>query len=454
MASSDDASPDSPSAVAPDLTHRQQYIVLAAAFAAWMFAGAAISLFILISRQIILGLLGHDIPESVVTQWIAWYQAAFLFGAAAGGWVFGALGDRLGRTRAMGLSVLCYSGLTFACYFVSDPWIMLALRGLACMGIGGVWPNAVALVAEAWPDASRPFLAGLLGTAANFGFVLLGIICYISPATENDWRWVLLVASTPLLVAFWILTLVPESRRWLAAQATASTAQSGSPVAAVFRPPLLSTTLLGIALGAVPVVGTAANANWLTPWSDQASQAARTAAPSGQTVAPTSAASRPTAKRVDPRSKARTQISRSSGAAIGSLLGGLIASWLGRRITYFLISLGACATSTFIFTQLTPQHPQFQTFAFILGFVGVTYFGWLPLFLPEMFPTRVRSTGAGISFNTGRIVAAFVCLGTGFLVDVFHGDYARIGLWSGTIYIAGMLLIWFVPRGEAAKIAD
>lgn len=429
------------------LARRQQFLVLAAAFAAWMFAGAAISLFILISRQIILGLLGQETSEAVVTQWIAWYQAAFLFGAAAGGWLFGALGDRLGRTRAMGLSVLCYSGLTFACYFVSDPWIMLMLRGLACMGIGGVWPNAVALVAEAWPDASRPFLAGLLGTAANVGFVLLGIVCYISPATENDWRWVLLVASAPLLVGVWILALVPESRRWLAARQTDGPGQARSPVAEVFRAPLLSTTLLGIALGAVPVMGTAANANWLTPWSDQAARAAATAEPSPS-------GSQPTPKKADPRSKARTQISRSSGAAIGSLLGGLIASWVGRRITYFLISLGALATSTYIFTQLTPQHPWFQGFAFILGLIGVTYFGWLPLFLPELFPTRVRSTGAGISFNTGRIVAAFVCLGTGFLVDVFHGDYAQIGLWSGTIYIAGMVLIWFAPRGDSARLAD
>jgi MFS family permease len=449
MSSSGNLAPDD-ALPAAELSRRQQYIVLIAAFAAWMFAGAAISLFILISRQIILGLLGPDTSESVVTQWIAWYQAAFLFGAAAGGWLFGALGDRLGRTRAMGLSVLCYSGLTFACYFVSDPWTMLVLRGLACMGIGGVWPNAVALVAEAWPDASRPFLAGLLGTAANFGFVLLGVICYVSPATENDWRWVLLVASTPVLIGVWILALVPESQRWITAQATPSTQTSGSPVATVFRSPLLSTTLLGIALGAVPVVGTAANANWLTPWSDQAAEATR-AAQATSDEAPSNTSPAP---KKDPRSKARTQISRSSGAAIGSLLGGLIASWLGRRITYFLISLGALATSTYIFTQLTPQHPHFQSFAFVLGFVGVTYFGWLPLFLPELFPTRVRSTGAGISFNTGRIVAAFVCLGTGFLVDVFHGDYARIGLWSGTIYIAGMVLIWLAPSGEATRLAD
>jgi SHS family sialic acid transporter-like MFS transporter len=457
MASSD----TDPGPVAPtpaELTRRQQYIVLAAAFAAWMFAGSAISLFILISRQIVLGLLGPETAEAVVTQWFAWYQAAFLFGAAAGGWTFGALGDRLGRTRAMGLSVLCYSGFTLACYFVDDPWVMLVLRGVACMGIGGVWPNAVALVAEAWPDASRPFLAGLLGTAANVGFVLLGAVCYVSPATVDSWRWVLLVGSSPLLVGLWVLAAVPESRRWLASRSPA-VQQDGSPLAAVLRPPLLSRTLLGIALGAVPVVGTAANASWLTPWSDQVAQqaaAASEAVESESTVAAPRSASTaaPRKASADPRSKARTQIVRSSGAAIGSLLGGLIASWLGRRVTYFLISLGALATSTYIFTQIDPLHPYFQTAVFVLGFVGVTYFGWLPLFLPELFPTRVRSTGAGISFNTGRVVAAFFLLGTGFLVDVFRGNYAQIGFWSGMIYLVGMVIIWFAPRSDAGRITD
>ena len=132
-----------------------------------------------------------------MTRWFAWYQAAFLFGAAAGGWLFGWLGDRLGRTRAIGAGVLCYSLFTLACYFARSADTMLALRFLACLGVGGVWPNAVALVAEAWPNASRPFLAGLLGAAANVGFVLLGVIGYCFPITQDAWRWALLVAATP-----------------------------------------------------------------------------------------------------------------------------------------------------------------------------------------------------------------------------------------------------------------
>jgi hypothetical protein len=147
-------------------------------------------------------------------------------------------------------------------------------------------------------------------------------------------------------------------------------------------------------------------------------------------------------------------MTRSGGAVFGSLLGGIIASVLGRRVSYFLISLGALAASTYIFSELDPLHPQFQVFAFVLGFIGITYFGWLPLFLPELFPTRVRTTGAGISFNTGRVVAAVVVLSAGFLLGRFSGDYAQVGVWSGTIYALGMIVIWFVPRRGGGQLED
>src|SRR3954470_17415526 len=84
------------------LSRRQRAGVLLAAFLAWMFAGLEISLFVLVHRQMTLELLGASTPERDVTRWFAWFQCAFLFGAAAGGWLFGFLGDRFGRTRALG----------------------------------------------------------------------------------------------------------------------------------------------------------------------------------------------------------------------------------------------------------------------------------------------------------------------------------------------------------------
>lgn len=444
--------------VSSNQTHRRTMLV--AAFLAWMFAGLENSLFILIHRQMMLELLGPDTPEKLITEWFAWFQSAFLFGAAAGGWIFGALGDYFGRTRAMAVSVACYSGLTLICYFVHDVRLMWALRFTACLGFGGAWPNAVALVSEAWPSASRPLMAGVMGTAANVGFVILGIIGYTFAITNDHWRWTLLVGGSPLLLAVWILIAVPESSRWLTARSAVRESQARLPVIEVFQRPLLYRTLLGISLGAIPVIGTAANANWVVPWTDQyeaelAKKNELTAAvkvtkptdvngKSGNDVVAEEPAAKP--RKADPRKKALTQIQRSSGAIVGSLLGGMIASLVGRRLSYFLISLTTFAVSTFLFTQLNPHHALFPYVTFMLGLFGVTYFGWLPLFLPELFPTHVRSTGTGISFNTGRVIAACVVLLTAFRMDLFEGDYAQVGMWSGLIYVVGMIIIWFAPR--------
>lgn len=426
-------------AAEPELpTHRGT--ILAAGFLAWMFAGLEIALFVLVHRQMSLDLLGPDTPEPVITEWFAWYQAAFLLGAAAGGWLFGYLGDRFGRTFTLAISVNCYSLFALTCYVANSAELMLVLRFCACLGIGGVWPNAVALVSEAWPNASRPLIAGVLGAAANVGMVLLGAIAYFFPVSNDDWRWVFLLAASPALLGLLLHVAVPESPKWLASRQTHSEKKPASPLGEVLRPPLLSRLLIGIALGAIPVVGSAANANWLVPWTDHANE--------------TKARSEGTERKpADSRQKAKTMITRSGGAVFGSLLGGIVASLLGRRLSYFLISLGAFAASSYIFGQLDPLHENFHLASFALGFIGITYFGWLPLFLPELFPTRVRSTGTGIAFNTGRVVAAVVVLSTGFLLNQFGGDYAQVGLWSGTIYAVGMLAAAFIPK-NTGKLED
>jgi len=441
-----------------ELSTTERWIVLVAAFSAWMFAGMQISLFVLIARPAIIDILGSTVPsdeiERVAAQWFAWYQCAFLLGAAAGGWIFGALGDRAGRTKAMGASVLCYSLVTGLCYFVSDPVVLWVLRFIACLGIGGVWPNAVALAVEGLPGVSRPLLAGLMGAAANVGFVLLGVICLWFVVTPESWRWVLLVGAAPAILGMVSLAIVPESPSWLARSApAASGANPSQPVREILRPPLLSRTLIGICLGAIPVIGTSANANWLIPWADQASATTAAAAPtatSGKDVK--NAASVKTSG--DPRKKAMTQITRSGGAVFGSLLGGWIASLVGRRLTYFAISLVSFLISSYIYGMLTPLDDAFGTFTFLLGFVGVTYFGWLPLYLPELFPTRVRSTGTGVTFNSGRILAAVSVLGAGVLVGWFEGDYARVGTFTGLIYVLGMVVICFAPDTSKQRMED
>ena len=287
---------------------------------------------------------------------------------------------------------------------------------------------------RAWPNVSRPILAGLIGTSANLGFMGLSLIAKIPgmEITPDQWRWVMVLGSTPAILAVLIWLWVPESPKWLAGRVASDdkSASTGNPMTEVFRPPLLRCTILGICLGTIPLMGNWGSANWTVPWAGQV----------GGLEAPAL--------------KASTQLSKSTGGAIGALLGGWLASRLGRRKTYFLISLISLFISFIIFRYLKPGDPTFLIWVFWIGFFGTLYFGWLPLYLPELFPTRVRATGSGVSFNFGRILTALGVLGTGQLMLAFEGDYARVGQVTCLIFVMGTIVILFAPDTSQKKLDD
>jgi MFS family permease len=402
---------------------------LATAFLGWMMAGAIMAIAPLAGRAATESFVPAA-SEGQLGAWISRYVCAFLLGAAAGGLGFGWLGDRIGRSKAMAASILCYSILTGCTYFAQTPLQYLTLHFLACLGVGGMWPNGVALVSEAWPDVSRPLLAGLIGTSANFGLMLLAGLAArpgLQISAEN-WRWVTIVCATPIVLGAFVALFVPESPRWVASMLSRSTQEIQSPIAITFQPPILQLTLLGICLGAIPLMGNWGSANWTVPWAGQ--------------IGATDALDL----------KAWTQFNKSFGGAVGALLGGWIASQFGRRSTYFVISLVSLCISYYIFRFSNPRDPMFPYLVFGIGFSGTLYFGWLPLFLPELFPTHVRATGSGVSFNFGRILTAFGALGTGELLRSFAGDYARVGQLTCLVYVLGMIVICFAPDTSKTKL--
>jgi MFS family permease len=366
--------------------------------------------------------------KTPVGRWFAWNQCAFLFGAATGGLLFGWLGDRVGRARGMALSILTYSAFSATVYFAQTPGQFATLWFLACLGVGGMWPNGVALVAEAWSNVSRPALAGVIGTSANIGIFLFATLARFVPITPDDWRWAMLVGAVPLVLGAFALAAVPESPRWLAARdKQPGPSDSAASTAGVFRPPLVWVTLVGIVLATTPILGGWGTANWMTPWSEEAGSAALRAEV-GQTRALT--------------------------GIVGSLLGGWIASALGRRTTYFLVSVASLAIAQYVFRVLVPTDASFLFWVGVLGFVSGVYFGWLPLCLPELFPTRVRSTGAGVSFNFGRIATAVTLFVSGALMGYFGGDYARIGQITSLFFLLGIVAICFAPDTGKRQLGD
>jgi MFS family permease len=149
---------------------------LAAALLGWMFDGLEMGLFPLVARPALGDLLGTGIPEADISRWFAVATAGFLVGAATGGVLFGWLGDRLGRVRAMTLSVLTYAVFSGLCGFAGEAWQVAVLRFLSALGMGGEWSLGVALVMEIWPNRSRALLAGLIGAAANLGYLLIAVL--------------------------------------------------------------------------------------------------------------------------------------------------------------------------------------------------------------------------------------------------------------------------------------
>jgi MFS transporter, SHS family, sialic acid transporter len=397
-------------------------VVLAAAFAGLLFDGAELGLMPLASLSVTRGLLGDRFTPALAADWFARLTAGLMLGAAVGGVVFGQFGDRVGRTRALGVSILFYSLFAGAGMFVTSLEQLLVLRFLAGLGVGGVWPNGVALVAECWPNVSRPAASGVMGAGINVGILLLSQVARVWHVTPQSWRWLFGWSAAPALLGVAALLLVPESPRWLASRAAAGPGAARAPLRELFRPPLLRRALVGIALASVPLVGAWAASKWMVPWADQVGGSAR------------------------PGYKAVTQGYWAVGATLGSFLGAQVASLLGRRLSYFLISAGATGLTCGLFLFTEPLGGLFLPWVFAQGLVATLFFGWLPLYLPELFPTRVRATGSGLAYNAGRFATAARVFGAGSLAAWFGGDLARVGAVTGLVYALGMLAVWWAPR--------
>jgi MFS family permease len=406
-----------------ELSRNARMAVLAAAFLGLAFDGIELGLMPVASLSVTRSLLGEDYTGTLGGTWFAWFTAALMLGAAIGGSLLGNLGDRIGRSRAMGVSILFYSLFAGLGAFVESCEQMLLLRFLVGLGVGGMWPNGVALVAECWPDTSRPTVSGVLGAGINVGILGLSQLVRVFPITPDSWRWIFAFAAIPAVLAILVLTMLPESPKWLASRdQTGQAKRPAPPLRDMFRGKLLRPTVVGILLASVPLIGAWAGSKWMIPWADKIGGLDH------------------------PGYKATTQGWWALGATLGSFMGAPIAAWIGRRLSYFLISLGATTLTWAMFQLTAPLEPSFLRIVFAQGFVATLFFGWLPLYLPELFPVQVRATGAGLSMNIGRFATAAGVLAAGGLFQWFGSDYSTIGAACAMVYAVGMVIVFWAPN--------
>lgn len=417
---------------------RVQWKTGIAAWLGWFFDGLELHLYTLVAAPFVMQLLqAATVTDAVVKEKSSWIQAGFLIGWALGGGLFGWLGDRLGRARTLALTVLTYAVFTGLSFLATDWTHLLAFRFISALGIGGEWAVGATLLAETWPKQWRPWIAAVLQTGVNLGILLACLAVAILAATApwlqaqfgpllpEGWaiypRCVFLVGVLPAILVWWLRRNVPETPEW---QETA--AQDRPSVAGLFSAELRRTTLLTMLVCGCSLAGWWAFMFWhpqhiralpeLASWTSSAREGLMT------TVFATMIAA--------------------------SMAGNFFAGWLAktfgyrRAIALLFIGMGSCVAAA---------HSGAYSYQVLMFWYACTgffsgVFGLFTMYLPPLFPTLLRTTGAGFCYNIGRIAAAW---GT-----VHFGLYSKVGDFGVTLLLAALLFVpaaaamAFMPAGE------
>lgn len=195
---------------ATPLSANARAFVLVAVFLGLLFDGFELGLMPVASLSVSRSLLGDAFTPASGGDWFARFTAALMLGAAVGGISLGALGDRIGRARAMGVSILFYSIFAALGGAVRTQEEMLLSRFLVGLGVGGMWPNGIALVSECWQGASKPLVSGVMMAGLNVGILLLSQLARLWPITADAWRWIFHLAGFPAALGRWFSGCCPN----------------------------------------------------------------------------------------------------------------------------------------------------------------------------------------------------------------------------------------------------
>jgi hypothetical protein len=268
--------------------------------------------------------------------------------------------------------------------------------------------------------ATHDLLSVLVGACAACGVIVLWAI--------DIALWLRIVGS---IVGFGIVTwgyTFPVISYLKRAQAASVTRAQDGPTISVGWQPMLRRMLLAATLSGVALLGTWGTIQQAPAWSLLL-----------QDTVPTA--------------NAQTQVLAAFGAVLGTIAAALMGGWLGRRITYFFLCLGSFVIIQVFFQTCTTFDTKFLTLAFLTGAITASFYGWLPLYLPELFPTAIRATGQGFGFNFGRILAAIGVLQLNTLQAEFGGLPQACAALS-FIYVVGVIVIWFVPETKGQPLPD
>ena len=428
--------------------NRSQWKALIAANLGWTFDGFEVFALILT-----VGVALHQLLDPSEYARIPAYAGAVIaitvFGWAIGGLLGGVLADYLGRKRSMTLTILAYSLLTGVSAFSWD-WVSFAVfRFLVGLAIGSEWATGASIMAELWPAKARGKGGAFLQSGYPIGSILAsGVWLAIGTSGPDAWRYMYLIGVLPALIVFWIRRNIPESPRWEESnrrrRAAYDRRRQGAPLhgedAALVRFTLVEVFAEGAIRSRLVLTFVMSLSVTIGYWGVS-------------TFVPSYVGSVATAAGLPAqRYAALVGLVQNLGALIGFSSFGFLADAFGRKPTTILFYLMCLILTPIVYLWVQDIHVLLFTLA-VYGFFIQGVFSWTPIWLPELFPTRMRATAAGFIFNAPRLISAIAPLIAGTLI-VSLGGYGKAATIIGLFYILGLIAVPFLPETKGKPLPE
>ena len=417
---------------------------LAASWMGWMFDGYETYALVLVMALAVRQLLPPErLPKASV--YMGGLLAVTLVGWAVGGVAAGVLADYIGRRRMLMLSILWYAVFAGLTALSRNYWSLLIFRFFTGLGLGAEWGPGTAIVAEFWPPSSRGRAGGALHAAHGVGFLLAsGIWLLLNPLRPSSWRYMFVIGILPAFLLLYVRRAVHDPALWVAANNRRNDArkrlesgvvsQQDRELAEFTITRVLSDPELRRRVGLLMLMSISTVVGWwsVSTWIPE--YAAQLATNAGHQ---------------SPLSSSLVVLMFSAGAIAGCLVLGLLADISGRKPTTWLYYLGALGLSLCFFLLVSNRH-ALLVLAAAIGFFTNGQFAWMTIYLPELFPTRVRGSAISLVFDSSRSVAGLGPLLAGWLISSFGGIRTAAAMMS-LIYFVGLVVTPFAGPETKGK---
>ena len=381
----------------------------------------------------------------------------FLIGWAIGGLIFGALGDRCGRARMLAVTLFLYSVCTGLNAFATSFFGFCVCLFFTGLGVGGVFGLSVALVADSVPETGRAPALGLLQSLSSWGNITAGLIGMgigllaarqLLPFGLRPWQSMFLVGAVPALLCVFVFGRLKEPEKWIKAKAEGDIkgVKFGSYFALLRHPTWSRHAWLGLILCSAGIIGLWGIGNFHPKIVGSIVESHFTAAG----LSPDALAS----KKAYWRSLGL--LLQNIGGFFGMLTMAKLAQVKGRRFAFSLALLLSFLSTLLVFKFLR-QMSQIYWMLPIMGFGQYSVFGVYAIYLPELFPTSLRSTGTSFCYNFGRFIAASAPFTIGQITRKLGSNiegFRTAGMWVSLVLLLGIAVLPFLPETKGKPLPE